>query len=283
VSRVRPFDALGYRFDVAIADPRLAEDVDRLFTALRSADPTEHHYTLREVDDSSDSLELRLDGSRVQVLTDAARLVATLVRDVTRHALEDCPHLTLHAGGVEQAGVGVVLPGVMEAGKTTLVAGLVRAGFDYFTDEAVALDRSTLEIHPYPKPLSIDRGAWPLFPELEPHAVATDDDPRDGQWQVPVEAIRPGAVGEPCRVDVIVFPRYERGARTSLEPLRRAEALVELAKNTFEFDVQARTALDLLAEVVRGRECYRLPMGDLEGAVELVSRLVGAPAPCLSS
>ena len=44
----------------------------------------------------------------------------------------------------------------MESGKTTLTAGLVRAGFDYLSDEAVAFDWDTLDIVPYAKPLSID-------------------------------------------------------------------------------------------------------------------------------
>jgi hypothetical protein len=274
-----PFDALGFRFDVTIDDPRLRTYVEALLAALRSTDDAEHHYVLSRSHDGNDQpFELSLDGTRVTATPEAERLVGTLVHDLNRRALEGCAHLALHAGGVEHGGTGVVLPAVSEAGKTTLVAGLVRAGFGYLSDEAVAIDRDTLEIHPYRKPLSIDTGAWPLFPELEPHADLPTDAYKTDQWQVPPAAIRPGALGGPCRVDLVVFPRYDRDAPTTLEPMRRAEALVELAKNTFGFDVQGRAALDLLAEVVRGAECFELVMGDLDGAVELVSALVGVGA-----
>jgi hypothetical protein len=274
-----PFDALGFRFDVTIDDPRLRTYVEALLAALRSTDDAEHHYVLSRSHDGNDQpFELSLDGTRVTATPEAERVVGTLVHDLNRRALEGCAHLALHAGGVEHGGTGVVLPAVSEAGKTTLVAGLVRAGFGYLSDEAVAIDRDTLEIHPYRKPLSIDTGAWPLFPELEPHADLPTDAYKTDQWQVPPAAIRPGALGGPCRVDLVVFPRYDRDAPTTLEPMRRAEALVELAKNTFGFDVQGRAALDLLAEAVRGAECFELVMGDLDGAVELVSALVGVGA-----
>jgi hypothetical protein len=91
--------------------------------------------------------------------------------------------------------MGLVFAGVMEAGKTTLVAGLVRAGFGYLTDEAGAIERETLLIQPYPKPLSLEPGSWPLFPELEPQADLATDEYKAYEWQVPTAAIRPGALG----------------------------------------------------------------------------------------
>ena len=101
---------------------------------------------------------------------------------------------------------------------------------------------------------------------------------------MPATAIRSGAVAEPCPVVAVVFPRYEAGADTALAPVGRGEALVELAKNTFHFKERGAPELDLLAELVRGVDCYRLTMGELDGAVDLVAGLVGVtpdrePAP----
>ena len=174
-------------------------------------------------------------------------------------------------------GSAVALPGQAEAGKTTLTAGLVRAGLGYLTDEALALDRETLLVQPYPKPLSIDPGAWAFFPELEP--PVPDEDGYDCvQWQIPATAIRPEAVADPCPVVAVVFPRYEVGTDTVLAPVGRGEALVELAKNTFHFKERGAAELDLLAELARGVDCYRLTMGELDQAVDLVAGLVGLSA-----
>jgi hypothetical protein len=278
----RSFDALGFAFDVEAQDPRLTSYVERLYGPFPEPARAEHRYAL--VADGTDGTdgplcELRLDDDRVGDAGVVESLVPTLVHDLNRRALDNCGHLILHAGGVEHDGAGVVFPGEMEAGKTTLAAGLVRAGYGYLTDEGVAIDRETLRIHPYPKPLSVDRGAWPLFPELEPDAVLATDAYKSDQWQVPPSDIRPDALGSSCPVTVIVFPRYEDGIGTSVEPLGRAEALIELAKNTYKFDEQGAPALELLAEVVRPAACYRLSSGDLDAAVAAVTGLLATPRP----
>ena len=216
-----------------------------------------------------------LDGKRIGGARAAEGLVPILVRSINREAVHASDSLVIHAGGVEHDGVGLAFPAVMESGKTTLTAGLVRSGFNYLTDEAVAIDRTTQIIQPYPKPLSIDSGAWHLFPEFEPHANLGSDAYKADQWQVPPEAIRPDAVGRPCPLRVIVFPRYERGTETVVEPLHRAPALMELARHTFKFNDDGARSLDILADIARSAQCYRLTMGDLAPAVAVVSRLVG--------
>ena len=132
---------------------------------------------------------------------------------------------------------------------------------------------SASPIEPFPKPLSIDPGAWHLFPELEPHADLDSDEYKRDQWQVPPAAIRADPVGGPCSARVLAFPNYVEGAPTELAPIGRAEALVELAKNTFSFNQKSRAALDELAIVVRAVDCYRLTVGTLDDAVAIIQRL----------
>ena len=181
--------------------------------------------------------------------------------------------MLVHAGGVERDGVGVVLPAPMESGKTTLTTGLVRAGFGYLTDEAVAFDRHTRRIVPYPKPISLDPGSWPLFPELEPHEPCPTDAYRASQWQVPPAAIRADALGAACPARFVIFPGYESDTTTELVPLPRSEALIEIAKNTFRFDREGRPTLEVLAAVIREADVYRLPNRSLDEAVAAVTRL----------
>jgi hypothetical protein len=91
------------------------------------------------------------------------------------------------------------------------------------------------------------------------------------------DAIRPDAVGRPCPVRFVIFPRHQAGAATRIEPLGRAEALIELTRHTFGFKDHARDSLELLAEVLRGAETHRITMDGLDRAVELVAATVGAP------
>lgn len=274
--RTRRFDALGWSFTLASDHAQIVEYVTSVYAGLASApgDGPSHDYQITSIVETPDVVELTLDGERLDTDEDAPALVTSLVHDVNRQAIASTALLAAHAGGVVGASGAVVLPASMASGKTTLTAGLVRAGFGYLTDEAVAIDWDTLELVGYAKPLSLDPGSWPLFPEAEPQVPFGSDGYKREQWQVPADALRPGAFVARARASAVVFPAYREHHDTELLPLSRGEALVELAKNTFGFRDHGRRALVALAQFVESVECYRLMVGDLDEAVDLVSTVV---------
>jgi hypothetical protein len=178
----------------------------------------------------------------------------------------------VHAAAAVTEGVAVLLPGPAESGKTTTVAGLVRAGFAYLTDEAVAIDGETLVAQPYPKALSIDQGSWPILSDLRP----THDERLAGRWQVPVGQIHPDAVSGPAPIRFVISPEYHVGATTRLEPVSRGEMLTCLADSTFQFQDNAGRNLEVLANVVANADCYRLTMSDLDQAVKLIADVMSS-------
>jgi hypothetical protein len=277
MNRTPSFDALGFTFTVEAPYPQLDAYLHRLLAALRTSQPARHAYAITsDRDGSTPAWSLRLDGQQIGVASQPETLIGALVHDLNHRAVTEAGLLTIHASAAVYAGRALLFPGSMEAGKSTLVAGLVRAGFGYLTDEAVGIDRETRMARPYPKPLSLDPGSWYLFPELQPQADLITPRYKTDQWLVPPDEVRPGAGSGPCPISLIVFPRFEAGTETSLLPVRRADALIELAKSTFDFRDHGRVALDLLADLVRGADCYRLTMADLGPAVELVRGLAGA-------
>jgi serine kinase of HPr protein (carbohydrate metabolism regulator) len=56
--------------------------------------------------------------------------------------------LFVHAGVVAWRGRAVLIPGASNAGKSTLVAELVRRGATYYSDEYAAIDAAG-RVHPY--------------------------------------------------------------------------------------------------------------------------------------
>ena len=273
---VSGWQALGYTFDLSSSDPASGAYYASLFTSLKACDETTAHFVVRPVASvSDDTYELVRDG---EVWSKAATPVSfgtELVTEINAGAVGSWPGVVCHAGGVSHQGVGILLPADPESGKSTLTCGLVRAGFRYLTDEGVAFHPGTTHIEPYPKPLALDKGSWFLFPELEPLADLDSEDFERTQWLVPPTAIRSDAVGGPCDARYIVFPKYVESAETVLTPIGRAEALVELAKNTFEFNQHSREYLDQLAIVVAACDCYRLTVGTLADAVACIQELVG--------
>jgi len=182
--------------------------------------------------------------------------------------------LAFHAGAVCLEGNGIALPAPSGSGKSTLVAALVIAGASYLSDEMALLAGGMLE--PFPRALSLKRGSLVLLGDIERRLPAALDDPYLDECFVAPDDLRPGAIGSRCPLRLVVFPSYESGVPTVLEPMRRAAGVVELIGNSFNFVGFGGQGLVALAAAAPGVTFYRLHTGDLSEAVDAVRSLVGA-------
>ncbi|MBW8765712.1 MAG: hypothetical protein JF630_05565, partial [Geodermatophilales bacterium] len=80
---------------------------------------------------------------------------------------------------------------------------------------------------------------------------------------------------------LLVFPRVAGTPESTLAPMDRGEALLELAPNVLLTEPHSSQAhLDALAGLVERSECWRLATGtDLGGAVRVLTELMGGDAP----
>lgn len=273
--------ALGQRFRLRTSSEALEEvtgpalrDLEYCFLDPPPAGPVISYSLLDrgEGHDRRRRFALYANDTRVCFAGSVERLLGFLLWDINQRAIQSVTqtHLVLHAAAAERGGVVVVLPAPEEHGKTTTVAGLLQAGFRYLTDEAVALDRETLQVTAYPKPLSIDRGSWAVLADLGDGR----EWPPGTSWQLPASGI--SAVSEDGAAPrLFVSPRYERGATTTLRPMSRGRMLMTLTGCSFALAPgTARGTLDLLAELLGEASCYELVIGDLAAAVALVESLL---------
>jgi hypothetical protein len=148
--------------------------------------------------------------------------------------------VVLHAGVVSHEGHAIVLPGRSHAGKSTLVAALVRAGARYCSDEYAVLDDDGL-VHPFAKPLS-----------LRPH---------DGGLARLVDAAQLGPVEvSPVAIGSVFALEYSPDAAWGPVAMTRGEATMCLIDNAVaarnRFTLVRRTvsaALGLAPRAWRGR------------------------------
>jgi hypothetical protein len=223
-------------------------------------------------------LELVVDGRRRSDATSPAEAIDLLLWDVYDRAFRGASEgVVIHAGLVSLRGRGVLLPGRPDAGKTTLVAALVRAGFAYLSDEAAIFDPETGRFLAFPRPLGMERPTLRLFPGLEERLPAELRGTDRMTRHVPATAIRRGCIGRSCVLRHVVVPEYRAGASTRLEPIGRAETLLLLSRSAFSAERFASQGLDAMATSLAGADCHRLPMGDLPGAVDAVVSLAGRP------
>lgn len=263
--------ALGYDFEVHVSPGGPVATVRDYLAPFPVHDGrADTTYNVRRHDDGSVNVDV--DGRLIADHVKNWRTVALLGWHINQSVVEHgkARFTLLHAAAAARGDCAVLLPAPMEHGKTTTVTGLVRAGFSYLTDEAAALDPETLRVTAYPKPLTIDRGSWPLFPDLRPG----DPDPDAGSWWVPADQIRPGATIASAVPSLVVFPAYRRDSATELRPLGPSTAVMRLAESTFAFAADGARNLATLAQLVRSAPVYELTIGDLDAAVKLISDLV---------
>lgn len=272
--RTSSFRALGHHFAVLTTDGMLGRWLDDLFASLRAPGapvtvygfatdgPPERPYAVYAND------ELLTESER------PAFALRYLSWHVNAHAGRSPAQVVVHAAGAERHGIGVLLPGASGRGKSTLVAGLVQAGFRYLSDEAVALEPTTSLLQPFPKPIALRPGSWEALAELRPDLEERLAPYACDEWLIDPRSIHPDAVAPPSRARLVVFPRYTAAASAELEPVGRAEAVCELAGQTIDFRSSAPRNLTVLADLIRSCSCYRLEVGDLAEACELLGGLV---------
>jgi hypothetical protein len=164
----------------------------------------------------------------------------------------------IHAGVVAWRNRAIVLPGYSRAGKSTLVAALLRAGATYYSDEFAILDDRGF-VHPYARPLLLRAGR------------------RMGSRR------RPRRIGKrPLPVGLVWMARYTPRSAPAPRVLDGGEAVVQLLRHTVSARRQPAASLDRLGRMVAGARVWMGPRGEAvqaaKGVLSSLWREIDAPA-----
>jgi hypothetical protein len=227
------FECFGVRACVVANDAaEPARVVDALPPGWRPCPRTGAETTFSIAIDRSGAWELIRDGTvlvRDLKLEAALDLLQTKLRQLV--AVRAPRHIFVHAGAVAHNGRLIVIPGRSFAGKTSLVAALVRAGAIYYSDEFAVLDGDGLG-HPFAKPLSLRRGL-----------VAQTDHS--------VESLGGVAGVTPLPVGMVVVTRYRQGAEWNPRQLSVGDALLAVLANSVPAQTRPQQAMRTIARAIR--------------------------------
>jgi hypothetical protein len=167
----------------------------------------------------------------------------------------------VHAGAVAVGDQAIVLPGRTFAGKTTLVAALIRRGATYLSDEYAVLDDDGL-VHPYPAPLSIRAPTATIHSPYVPPAVTA-----------------PSAFGattgtRPLPIGLIVATDYRPDADWAPESRSPAQGALILLANA----LAAREEPQRLLGVVRRAAAHAVVLEGVRGDADVVAEALIARA-----
>lgn len=189
----------------------------------------------------------------------AARLARTMdIDEALRHmeshmqllvAANSTEGLFVHAGVVGWKGKAILLPGRSMAGKTTLVAALIKAGATYYSDEYAIIDKEG-QVWPYPRFLSIR------------------DEDGQHKHKCPPEELG-GEIGlEPLPVGLVAMTQYQKDARWQARLLSPSRAMLAMLDNTVAARTQPEDALKRLQKVALSAKAIKTKRDEADDVVE---------------
>ena len=195
------------------------------------------------------------DHVRLARSVDLEELLDTFESDLRLRVAEFAPRrVFVHAGVVGWKGRAIVVPGRSLAGKSTLVAELVKAGATYYSDEYAVFD-SRGRVHPFQKPLEMR------------------DQKTYRQTKVSVEEIGGRRGSKPLPVSLVLLTEFRNGVRWRPRRLSQGEGVLGLLSNTVSARRDPEKAFATLQHVVAKARVLKGARPDASQMLERVLRL----------
>jgi hypothetical protein len=164
----------------------------------------------------------------------------------------------VHAGVVSWRGRAILIPGASRAGKSTLVAALLRAGATYYSDEYAVLDVRG-RVHPFARRLSIRSADGTTARRCRPEQFGS----RAGEGPLPV--------------GLVAVTHYRAGASWRPRTLTPGQAIVALLQDTLPAQLDPEGALRVLQQTIGPALVLKGIRGDAdETAAQLLAVLDGS-------
>lgn len=273
---------------------RIQSDSPRVLQGLQSCYDT---FELGQDEDFADfHLRVSLDGGlrgwlspTARFSSDGRRSFSSLPANQAFHMIEwglnwavtanAHQYLVYHAAVLERGGHALLLPAPPGSGKSTLSAALSHRGWRLMSDELALCSPSTGQLLGMARPVNLKNQAIELIRNFAPQARLTPAVPATAKgtlslMRAPQASI--DAVHQWATPRWIVIPRYEAGASAFLMEANRADTMMMLAEQSFNYDIHGRQGFEVTAGLVERCQCLQFTYSSLEEACEVFDGLAAA-------
>lgn len=191
-------------------------------------------------------------------------------------------YLILHAAVIEREGLAAVLPAPPGSGKSTLCAGLICRGWRLLSDELALISTTDGRIAPLCRPVSLKNESIDVIRAHAPEAVFSDVVHGTSKGSVGhMKIARPHIeqIDKHALPGWIVFPRYVAGAASRMTPRPRADSMLELGRNAFNYGALGLLGFQTLGKLVDCSACYDFEYSSLTEAEQAFDHLVSSRKP----
>jgi HprK-related kinase A len=238
------------------------------------------------------SLRVPWSEKQVEILLDGAQLLPPYPRrwalPMLEWGLNACVYrsahqfLIIHAAVVERGGCALLLPGLPGAGKSTLCAALVAAGWRLLSDELTLLSPADGLVQPLARPISLKNDSIEIVRRLAPESTfgPTAIDTHKGaitHMRPPADSV--SRLFEPACPRWIVMPQFAPDRRVQLSPTSKASTFISLGENSLNYEILGETGFRTMIRLIDGCDCYRMEHASAGEAVLALEELARHLAP----
>ena len=185
--------------------------------------------------------------------------------------------LLLHAAVIEKEGCAVVMPAPPGSGKSTLCAGLVHRGWRLLSDELALISLADASITPLGRPISLKNQSIDVMRSFVPDAVFSQvvhDTSKGSVSLLKVPSAHIERIHETAQPRWVVFPKYIAGTPAQMSPRSKANSMLKLGRNSFNYMVLGLKGFEVLSKVIDASDCYDFQYSQLDDAVAIFDEMV---------
>jgi hypothetical protein len=244
---------------VEYSGARIAAIVDFVFRHAPAQGDAPPHLTFRAMPTKRPGEVALYRGDTLIYQGDSEATWAELLMGEACHNLADRSQggLLFHAAGLAWRGKGVLLPGGIGAGKSTLAAWLATRGLDYLSDELVFVPHGADTMQTFVRPLNLKSPSRAVLRDyLDPdtaHVLSSSQ-----ATLISPRAFRPTVAPGALPLGLILFPRYQPGSDFVLRLLSKAQGGLALMECLVNARNLADHGLSEIARLAQVAPAYRM-------------------------
>jgi HprK-related kinase A len=192
-------------------------------------------------------------------------------------SLHQNEYLKLHAAVVAKDQVGVIMPGIPGAGKSTLCAALGLIGWRVLSDEHALITPHSTDLVPLYRPVSLKNESIQAIKNFSPSAIFGPENRNTHKGvvtHVKADLAKDSHNREPVPAKIMVFPKYSQDEPQQIIPRRRTTSFMLAAYHSFNYSLLGEDGFHSMENLVNQVQCFDLTYRDLEWAAYAMEELV---------
>lgn len=257
----------GKPLTIASNEPEVFESLSRLLN-LQPDRELAPDFSIRKT--SNTNWDIHCGDRSLGSAKNADDVLINLYGNIYEWYVPSSEYFLLHSGVITKDGIGILIVGQQESGKSTLTSVAISEGWNSLSDDVAVLDTAKLQCYRYPRNLLIRPKTLELNPYIKDviDVLCVLDVYGDTAY---VSQPKKAHSVSTTSIDLIVFPRWSD--EDSVSPIASGEAAIRLMDNSLNLRHLGYSGVKMAAALARNCPALDLNVKDPRDAIHRIEKL----------